>query len=123
LRADDPVDPALMKKGKAIYENTCSQCHQPNGRGLPGAFPPMSGNASLGKLDVAITTVKKGHSGPIHVEGEQYDESMPPIGASLSNEQLAAVLTYVRNSWGNHFGGVTAAEVAKVLAKGESPDQ
>jgi mono/diheme cytochrome c family protein len=122
-RADDPADPALMKMGKTIYKDTCSRCHQPNGRGLPGAFPPLSGNAKLGKLDVAVTTVKTGHSGPIHVEGEEYDETMPAIGANLSNEQLAAVLTYVRNSWGNHFGGVTAEEVAEILSKGESPDR
>jgi cytochrome c oxidase subunit 2 len=120
-RAEAPVDPALMKLGKSVYAETCSKCHQPNGRGVPGAFPPLAQNPKLGKLETLVKTIKSGHTGPIAIEGQHYDETMPAIGADLSAEQLAAVVTYVWNSWGNGFGGVTPKEVTDIVSKGTTP--
>jgi cytochrome c oxidase subunit 2 len=121
--AEAPVDPALMKLGKSVYADTCSKCHQSNGKGIPGAFPPLADNPNLKKVEMVVTTVKSGHSGPINIKGREFDQTMPPMGADLSNKQLAAVATYIRNSWGNKFGGVTEKQVAEIVSKQEPSDR
>lgn len=122
-RAQDPADPPLMKLGETVYAKSCSKCHQPSGRGVPGAFPPLAGNANLRKLEVVVTTVESGHSGRITVKGQRYDETMPPMGQGLSDRQIAAVATFVRNSWGNAFGAVTEKEVRDIVSKEKPPGQ
>jgi cytochrome c oxidase subunit 2 len=122
-RAQDPADPPLMKLGETVYAQSCSKCHQTNGRGVPGAFPPLAGNANLRKLELVVTTVESGHSGRITVKGQRYDETMPPMGQGLSDRRIAAVATFVRNSWGNAFGAVTEKEVKDIVSKEKPPGQ
>ncbi|HEY7490688.1 MAG TPA: cytochrome c, partial [Candidatus Tectomicrobia bacterium] len=90
---------------------TCAVCHQTNGQGLPQVFPPLAGSDFL-MADKArsIRIVLQGMSGPIMVNGTKYDSVMPPI-VQLTDEQVANVLTYVRNSWGNIGEAVSPDEV------------
>jgi nitrite reductase (NO-forming) len=105
-----PADP-----GASIYATVCAACHQAQGQGVPATFPPLAGSdylASTSKADL-IRHVVQGLSGPITVNGATYNGAMPPLGY-LSDDQIAAVLTHVRTSWGNHLDAVTTSEVAQV---------
>jgi nitrite reductase (NO-forming) len=100
-----------MEKGKLVFMQTCAVCHQTNGQGLPQVFPPLAGSDFL-MADKArsIRIVLRGVSGPIMVNGTKYDSVMPPV-VQLTDEQVANVLTYVRNSWGNTGEAVSPDEV------------
>lgn len=99
-----------MKLGKVTFEQSCAACHQANGQGLPNAFPPLAGSDFLMKdKKRAIRIVSEGYQGPIEVNGQKFDGVMPALG--LSNEDIANVLTFVRNSWGNKGDLVTPEEV------------
>lgn len=100
------VDQALMDKGKTLYEANCASCHQANGQGVPGAIPPLANNPHLEDANHVTTVIKKGLQGAITVNGTTYNGVMPPVGAAFSEEEVKAVATYVRNSWGNSFGPV-----------------
>jgi mono/diheme cytochrome c family protein len=110
-----PVDGALLKEGEGLYRLHCGTCHQLNGKGIAGTFPPLADNTALKDAALIVKTVRTGHSGMITVNGRTLDQTMPAVGAGFSAEQLAAVATYIRNSWGNDFGGVSQAEVEKIL--------
>ncbi len=87
-------------KGKSIYAKTCIACHQANGQGVPGAFPPLANSDYLNKdANRAIRTVLNGLSGEITVNGKKYNAMMTSQG--LTDEQVADVLTYVYGNWGN----------------------
>jgi cbb3-type cytochrome c oxidase subunit III len=98
--------------GKALFMANCAACHQANGEG-GGPYPPLAGNPHVNAVDSAavIQTVLNGRTGPITVNGTQYGGNMPPW-RDLSNEQIAAVLTYVRSAWNNSAPGVSADQVA-----------
>ena len=101
-----------IAQGKNGYENNCLACHQANGEGIPHAFPPLAKSDYLNAdHNRAISILLHGRSGPITVNGETYDSVMPAI--ALNNEQIANVLTYVLNSFGNNGGQVTGAQVEK----------
>lgn len=104
--------------GATEYGNTCSVCHQPNGEGMKGVYPPLAGSdiAILPSPDRMIAVVLKGLNGPVTVKGEKYDGTMAPWEA-LSDEQIAAITTYERTSWGNTSSAVTPEMVATVRAK------
>ena len=107
----------LMAAGKGIYEANCGACHQPNGKGLPGAFPPLAGSDFLeGKREDVLAVALFGLSGPITVNDVEYNAVMPSMG-HLKDEDLAAALTYVFNSWGNSYAAVSASEVAELRTK------
>ncbi|WP_027882061.1 c-type cytochrome [Meiothermus rufus] len=98
-QAAAPADAAaLAKEGEGIYAQNCAGCHQATGQGLPGVFPALAGNPKVGDKNHVINTVLKGRN------------AMPAF-AQLSDQQVAAVLTYVRSSWGNSFGAIAEAEV------------
>jgi len=102
----------LMAKGEAVYNANCAACHQRNGAGLPGAFPPLAGSDYLeGDRKAVLAAAIFGLSGPITVNGVTYNGVMPSMGY-LPDEDIAAALTYVFNSWGNDGAAVSAAEVA-----------
>jgi mono/diheme cytochrome c family protein len=116
--ADVPVV-ASNARGEAVYTSNCVSCHQPTGMGLPGAFPPLAGSEWVtGTVDRPIAIVMHGLQGPITVAGNEYNSMMTPwgVGSPLSDDDLAAVLTYVRSSWGNAASAVTADDVARVKA-------
>jgi nitrite reductase (NO-forming) len=103
-----------MAEGKKIYTTTCIACHQANGQGLPNAFPPLAKSDFLMKNNErAIKIVTKGISGEITVNGKKYNGVMPPV-PNISDSQLASILTYVKNSWGNKADEVMEEEVTKV---------
>ncbi|MCB9707301.1 MAG: nitrite reductase, copper-containing [Myxococcales bacterium] len=106
--------PDRIAAGKALFAGTCSTCHQPTGQGLPNVFPPLAKSDYLMKDKTrAIVTVLNGLSGPVTVNGKEYNSVMPPM-SQLNDDEIAYILTYVMNAWGNKGEGVTAAEVKKV---------
>lgn len=106
----------FAQRGKPIFETRCAQCHQANGQGLPGFFPPLTRTEwVLGDKGRLIRLLLNGMIGPIQINGEAYDSAMPPHN-SLADEQIAAVLTYVRQNFGNDAGAVAPDEVAAVRA-------
>lgn len=113
-----------IKFGKNVFNQNCAACHQPDGKGVPGAFPPLAGSDFLKTSDTKkiIGVVKNGLTGAIKVNGEKYDGVMPSLG--LSDEDVANVLTYVYHSWGNSKKTITPQQVKAVKsdkkeAKGE----
>ncbi len=107
-----------MERGKKVFLSACFACHMANGEGLPGVFPPLAGSDFL-KADKGRATriPVKGLSGPVTVNGKQFNNVMPP--QPFDDEQIADVLTYVMNSWGNNFGTVSATDVKR--ARSENP--
>ncbi|MEO7098888.1 MAG: copper-containing nitrite reductase [Luteolibacter sp.] len=106
----------MMEKGKRVYSQTCFACHQMTGEGMPGVFPPQAKSDFLmADKERSIRAVVKGLSGPIKVNDKDYNGVMPPV--ILNDEQVAQVLTYVRNSWGNEGEMVTTDEVRKVRSE------
>ncbi len=102
----------IMASGEKIYLSNCSACHQPTGMGLKGAFPPLAKSDFLeGKRNEVLAVALFGKSGPLTVNGEEYNGVMPSMGY-LSDQDLADVLTYVLGSWGNTGSAVSVAEVA-----------
>lgn len=112
------VDP--MVEGKKLFA-TCMTCHQANGQGVPGTFPPLVGSEWVdGSEERVIRIVLSGLSGPVKVANVEYNGAMPafgPGGFGWSDDKVAYVLTYVRQSWGNKGAPVTPEKVAEVRAK------
>ena len=105
-----------IEDGKKVYQRTCIACHQVQGQGLEGAFPPLAKADYLNAdVDRAIETVLKGHTGGITVNGKQYNSVMPP--QPLTSEQIADVLTYVYHNWENNKTIVSPERVKKVRDK------
>ena len=103
--------------GKKVFDMTCVACHQSNGLGVPGQYPPLVGSDwATGSEERVIRIVLHGLNGPITVEGKEYNNVMAPLGAALKDEQIANVLSYVRASWGNAAPEVLPETVAKVRA-------
>ena len=103
---------ASAGSGAKVYNTNCSSCHQANGKGQPGVFPPLAGNPVVnGPADKVIHIVKNGLSGKITVGSSTYNGQMPAWKGTLSDADIAAVITYVRSSWGNHASAVTASQV------------
>ena len=111
------VAPARVADGKQVYATTCAACHQATGLGVEGTYPPLAGsewvNGDEAKL---VRIVLNGLTGPVEVAGETYAGAMPPWGGVLKDEDIAAVATYLRSSWGNKAAPVTEATVASIRA-------
>jgi mono/diheme cytochrome c family protein len=87
--------------GKTVFQQSCAPCHGADGQGQPGYFPPLAGNADLNKDRVLpVQIVLSGISGPVTVKGQPYNGSMPAFD-HLSNDEIAAVVNFVRGAWGN----------------------
>ena len=103
----------LMTEGAHVYANVCVACHQSTGLGIPGAFPPLAQSDFLmADKARAIAVVAHGLKGPIVVNGQNFNSEMPK--PPLTDHQIAAVLTYVRNHFGNQGDAVTVADVAAI---------
>jgi len=126
---DDPVGvptwlAAQIESGKEIYMKAapggglCFTCHQPNGQGISGQFPPLAGSDwVLGEKERLIKISIHGLMGEIEVNGVKYNNVMAPPGippGSLTDQQIADVLTYIRNEWGNSASAVSPEEVATI---------
>ena len=107
-----------INAGKALFNGTCSVCHQANGAGLPGVFPPLAKSDFLNAdISRAINAVIHGLSGKLKVNGKDYDSVMPPMN-QLTDDEVANILTYVVNSWDNKGGQVKTSDVKTERAKG-----
>ena len=130
-RADDVVNERVPKQGldagKAAYLANCAACHQPEGTGLPGAFPPLAASDYIkgkSKQDI-VSSVLRGITGKITVNGVEYNNVMPAM-SHLSDADVANIVTFVYASWGNPGGVVSETDVAamrKTLAVTSDPSQ
>ncbi len=103
--------------GAQVYQRVCMACHQSQGEGLAGVFPPLAGSEwVLGAGDIPLKIVLNGLQGPITVKGQSYDGVMPPFGEQLSDAEISAVLSHVRSSWGNAAAPIKAEEVSALRA-------
>ena len=103
--------------GATKYGQVCASCHMADGNGTPGVFPPLAGSewATSAEVKVPISIVLHGLQGPMTVKGANYDGLMQPWGM-IPDADIAAILTYVRSSWGNSASAVTPEQVAEVRA-------
>jgi mono/diheme cytochrome c family protein len=111
--------PDPMVIGKRVFTQNCAVCHQQTGLGVPGQFPPLAGSEWVLSQDWhgdnhIVNIVLHGFQGVVTVKGEQFNNVMAPWGKVLKDEQIAAVLTYVRNEWGNKAPPITKDFVAKI---------
>ena len=101
---------------ESLYAGNCAACHQADGAGLPGAFPPLAGSGwATEDVETPIRVLLCGLTGEIEVEGATFNGVMPPLG-HLTDQQIAMVLTHVRTSFGNDASAVEPAQVAAVRA-------
>lgn len=118
IRTPDEVEDNLQKgdmaRGETLYYSYCGICHQQDGKGASGRYPPLAGaDWVTGDKERLIGIVLNGLEGPIDVNGETYNNVMPQH-SFLSDEDIAVVLTYVRQNFGNNADTVRVAEVAQV---------
>jgi mono/diheme cytochrome c family protein len=107
-------DPKVV--GKRVFMANCIACHQTTGLGLPGAYPPLAGSEWVaGPEERIIRVVLGGASGPITVKGASFNSSMPALGMLLRDEQISAVLTYVRSEWGNTAAAAVTPDKVKEI--------
>jgi mono/diheme cytochrome c family protein len=118
LSAQSPISKSVMDNGKTIYLSRCLACHQVDGGGVPRLNAPLDGASAVIAADKAklIRIVLKGYSDRVEIDGEYYSNNMAGH-ADLKDQQIADVLTYIRNSWSNKASAVTAAEVKAIRAK------
>jgi mono/diheme cytochrome c family protein len=109
----DPV------KAKFLFETYCGVCHQTTGLGMPGQFPPLAGSEWVTTPGVArlIRIPLHGLQGPLQVKGQGWNHQMLPMGATMSDADLAAVVSYIRQAWGNKASLVTPEQVKAVRDK------
>jgi mono/diheme cytochrome c family protein len=104
---------ASTADGEALYGANCVACHQATGTGIPNLFPPLDGSEWVAMDSRVITNiVLHGIEGEITVKGATYKGMMPPFGEKFSDNEIAAIATYVRSAWSNTAGPVDAAQVA-----------
>jgi len=123
-------EPAPAKvDGAAVFADQCAICHQPKGEGVAGQFPPLAHNRDIFLAqDFPARVVLFGLKGKIAVDGRDFDSEMPPLDV-LSDQEIAAVVTFVRNNWGNaslrptNMPAIDTATVAALRQKKLSPEQ
>ncbi|MCH8073141.1 MAG: nitrite reductase, copper-containing [Proteobacteria bacterium] len=110
-----------IRAGRVLYNGTCSVCHQQNGEGLEGVFPPLA-NSDYLMADTrrAIEIVLNGLVGPVTINGSSFNSVMPPM-SQLNDDEIANILTFTLNNWGNEGDEVRSGEVAEVRATTERP--
>lgn len=119
VRAQAPAAAeAQMAEGKKNYMMICIACHQPTGMGLPMVFPPLTKSPYVnGTPERFAAIILKGNIGPFTVDGKPFNNIMPPQEAMLTDDKIAAIMTFVRGSFGNTGGPVTADTVAAARKK------
>ena len=102
--------------GKVLFAGTCSTCHQPDGKGMEGVFPPLAGSDYIKANPKRLPEIiLHGMVGPVKVNGKDYNSNMPPM-SQLTDDEVANISTYVLNSWGNPGGQVSRDDAAKARA-------
>ena len=112
------VADANLNHGQSLYSDYCATCHQANGMGVDGAFPPLKGSGVVNRLDATkhIDVVLSGLQGA-RASGVVYTAPMPAFGSTLSDAAVAAIVDYERSSWGNHGKLIGPAQVANERAR------
>lgn len=102
--------------GAKLFNKNCASCHQTTGKGIPGSIPPLAGSALTNSEDVSkpIRIVLHGFRGAIVRNGVKYNGVMQPWHSVFNDDEVAAILTHVRTSWGNTGGEVKSGDVARV---------
>lgn len=102
--------------GQALFATNCAACHQMTGGGIPGAFPPLNKSPYVlsEKTDRMASIIIYGLQGPVHVLGQEYNNVMAPLGGSLKDDQIAAIMNYIRTAWDNK-GQAKGEEVKPAL--------
>jgi mono/diheme cytochrome c family protein len=105
----------LVSLGKATYDTHCASCHGADGLGQPPHYPPLAGNQSI-QMESAVNPIRMVLNGgfPPGTEGNPMPYGMPPFAQSLSDNEVAAVVTYIRTAWGNHGNPVTSAQANRL---------
>jgi mono/diheme cytochrome c family protein len=113
--SEGPVDEASLKaRGEVVYTSVCATCHQADGKGVAGAFPPLAGSGEFFRDPARHAgIIVNGLQGEIQVQGVTYNGAMPAQG-QLTDYDIAAVATYERLSWGNNEGVILPEQVAAV---------
>jgi mono/diheme cytochrome c family protein len=107
----------LVARGEQAYQQVCVTCHQANGEGVAGLYPPLAGSDWVsGNAAILVAIVLHGMQGPVTVNGVDWESVMPPWGASLTDTDVAAIVSYVRATYGNGAGAVQPADVAAIRA-------
>lgn len=118
--APKAVEIALFDRGAKVYRNQCAQCHQAEGNGVPGVYPPLvASDWVTGHPEVVARILINGLNGPIVVKGNTYNGNMPafgPGGLGLSEKDIAGVITYIRQEWGNAASEVSEEMIANYSA-------
>lgn len=111
--------------GEALYLQHCAVCHQPDGKGVPGIFPPLAGNPRVtaedpAQVQVYLGRIIFGYHGGLIVDKQMYSGTMPPIGYTgrINDTELLDLINYQRSAWGNDARPVTFEELAKARAAG-----
>jgi mono/diheme cytochrome c family protein len=111
--AGPPGEVDMVVLGKRTFTAMCAPCHQETGLGLPNQFPPLAGSDWVNATGHAriVRIVLDGFTGPVNVNGQPFNGTMVPWREAMNDEQIAAVLTYVRQAWGNKGAPVTVVDV------------
>ena len=116
----NPIQSSFQKSkaaGEKVYTKFCISCHQADGGGVPHLTPPLINTSYvLGDKQALINILLNGLKN-VDIDEETYSNPMPPLGGILKDQQIADVLTYVRNSFGNKASAVTVAEVKEARSK------
>ena len=117
--AEQAAELTPAEKGKKIFSANCATCHQANGLGVAGQYPPLAGSEIVnGGSRRPVMIVLKGLQGPLTVKGQHYGSAvMQPWEKTLNDQKIADVLTYVRQEWGNTAGPVSAEGVAALAQR------
>ena len=112
-----PLDP--MALGKQVYGGNCANCHQATGEGQPGSYPPLGGSEWVnGNVNELYAIMLHGLQGPLTVKGGAFgSQQMPGWSTTLNDEKIAAVMTYIRGSWGNTSPPVKTEDVSAARGK------
>src|SRR5450631_1449247 len=107
--------PGSALRGQKIYEQTCLACHQADAGGVPGMTPPLQKSPYVqGPSVKLIGIVLNGLNDGVEIEGETYSNPMPPFSTVLKDQEIADVLTFLRNHFGNKASPITVAQVSKI---------
>ena len=113
------MESPVVTKGKALYLVSCSACHQPNGQGLEGIAPPLAGTRWPNESEDRLTRiVLHGLRGPIAVAGTEYNLEMPAMGF-FDDQDIAAILTYIRDTWSKSSKPVTPKTISLIRAQNQ----
>ncbi len=110
-----PAEAKRFERGKEHYLEVCASCHQPTGLGLEGLAPPLANSAWItGPAGRPARIVLSGVRGQIVAGGMTFSAEMPPLGTALDDDEIAELLTYLRNEWGNRAAPVQGAEIRAI---------